>query len=206
MPRIARPAGLGELLEKQLSVVSRGQLLTLGMTDNAMQYRVRPGGHWQTLLPGVYLAASGAPGSSQKEMAALLYAGPGSLVTGPTALMHYSIRSGAALDVIDVLVPAERQRLSTGFTRLHRTARMPGRTAASGPVRLALVPRAVADTARHLTDLRDVRAVVADAVQLGRCTVSQLADELSERAHQGLGHVPFGPGRGGRRHQVHGRR
>ena len=56
---------------------------------------------------------------------------------------------------------------------------MPGRTAASGPVRLALVPRAVADTARHLTDLRDVRAVVADAVQLGRCTVSQLADELT---------------------------
>ena len=45
-------------------------------------------------------------------------------------------------------------------------------------MRLALVPRAVADTARQLTSLRDVRAVVADAVQLGRCTVSELADEL----------------------------
>ena len=111
-------------------------------------------------------------------MAALLYAGPGSLITGPTALMHHSIRSGADLDVIDVLVPAERQRHSTGFARLHRTARMPSRTASIGPVRLALVPRAVADTARQLTSLRDVRAVVAEAVQLGRCTVSELATEL----------------------------
>jgi hypothetical protein len=45
-------------------------------------------------------------------------------------------------------------------------------------VRLALVPRAVADTVRPLTELREVRAVVADAVQMGRCTVGQLAEEL----------------------------
>ena len=111
-------------------------------------------------------------------MAALLYAGPGSLVTGPMALLHHSIRSGSGVDVIDVLVPVGRQRLSTGFARLHRTARMPARASSAGPVRLALVPRAVADTVRQLTELRDVRAVVADAVQLGRCTVGQLAEEL----------------------------
>src|SRR5260370_42257906 len=61
---------LDELLDKQLCVVSRGQLLALGMKDNAMQYRVRRGGPWQTLLPGVYLAVSGAPSLTQKEMAA----------------------------------------------------------------------------------------------------------------------------------------
>ena len=89
------------------------------------------------------------------------------------------------MEVIDVLVPADRQRLSTGFARLHRTARMPARASSIGPVRLALVPRAVADTARQLTDLRDVRAVVADAVQLGRCTVSQLAEEFRTGPGQG---------------------
>lgn len=179
MPRMARLDGLDELLEKQLSVVSRGQLLTLGMTDKAMQYRVRAGGPWQVLLPGVYLSASGTPRLLQKEMAALLYAGPGSLITGPMALLHHSIRSRSGPDVIDVLVPAERQRQSAGFARLQRTARMPVRIASSGPVRLALVPRAVADTVRQLTSLKDVRGVVADAVQLGRCTVSELAYELS---------------------------
>ena len=178
MPRTSSPAGLAGLLEQQSSVVSRGQLLALGMKDSAMQYRVRRGGPWQILLPGVYLTASGVPSLSQKEVAALLYAGPGSLITGPLALMHHSIRSGSAADVIDVLVPAGRQRVSAGFARLHRTTRMPARSSSAGPVRLTLVPRAVADTARQLTELRDVRAVVADAVQLGRCTVSQLAEEL----------------------------
>ena len=178
MPRTIRLEGLGQLLEKQSSVVSRGQLLALGMSDRAMQYRVRRSGPWQKLLPGVYLAATGIPSLYQKELAALLYAGPGSLVTGPMALMHHSIRSGSPVDVIDVLVPADRQRLSTGFARLHRTVRMPTRASSIGPVRLALAPRAVADTARQFTELRDVRAVVADAVQLGRCTVGQLTEEL----------------------------
>ena len=178
MPRTIRLDGLGKLLEKQSSVVSRGQLLALGLKDNTMQYRLRRGGPWQTLLPGVYLTVNGVPSLPQKEMAALLYAGPGSLITGPMALMHHSIRGGSAVDIIDVLVPIGRQRVSAGFARLHRTARMPARASSAGPVRLTLAPRAVADTARQLTEMRDVRAVVADAVQLGRCTVSQLAEEL----------------------------
>jgi hypothetical protein len=96
-------------------VASRRQLLALGMSDRAMQYRVRRGGPWQVLLPGVYLAASGFPSMSQKELAAMLYAGPGSLITGPVALLHHSIRTGAAaVEAIDVLVPADRQRLFLG--------------------------------------------------------------------------------------------
>jgi AbiEi antitoxin C-terminal domain len=178
MPVTVRIDGLGELLDQQLSVVSRGQLLSLGMNDNAMQYRVRPGGPWQVLLPGVYLGVTGAPNLLQQEMAALLYAGPGSLITGRVALMHHGLRSREVLETIDVLVPTTRQRRSTGFVRVHRTARMPSRMVATGPVRLVEVARAVADTARLLTEMRDVRAVVADAVQRGRCTVGDLAGEL----------------------------
>ena len=100
-------------------MVSREQLLTLGMTNNVMQYRVRLGGPWQALLPGVCLALSGTPSLAQKEVAALLYAGPGSLITGPVALLHHSIRSASVLDTIDVLVPTKQQRHSTGFARLY---------------------------------------------------------------------------------------
>jgi hypothetical protein len=180
MPRTSSPRGLDELLDKQLSVATRRQLLTLGLTDRAVQYRARLDGPWQVLLPGIYLGVNGPPSMKQKEMAALLYGGPGSVITGPTALMHYSIRSQAPFDAIDVLIPAERQRRDAGFVRLQRTARMPLKIAWAGPVRLVLAPRAVADAARRLTSLRDVRAVVADAVQVGRCTIGQLAAELNE--------------------------
>ena len=70
------------------------------------------------LATRVYLAASGVPSLSQKEIAALLYAGQDSLITGPVALAYYSIRSVPFGDLIDVLVPARRQRLSTGLARL----------------------------------------------------------------------------------------
>ena len=115
MPVTARIDGVGELLEQQFSVVSRGQLLILGMKDNAMQYRVRAGGPWQALLPGVYLGLTGAPNLLQKEMAALLYSGPGSLITGPVALMHHGLRSPAVLEIADVLVPAGRREGRRGI-------------------------------------------------------------------------------------------
>jgi hypothetical protein len=178
MPVTARIDSLRELLDQQFSVVSRGQLLVLGMTDHVMQWRVRTGGPWQVLLPGVYLGLTGAPNLPQKEMAALLYAGTGSLITGPVALMHHGLRSPVLLETVDVLVPAGRQRQSTGFVRLHRTKRLPSRFVASGALRLVPVTRAVADTTRLLTDVRTARAVVADAVQRGRCTVPELASEL----------------------------
>jgi hypothetical protein len=180
MPRTSSFDGLRKLLDKQLSVASRGQLLALGMADRAMQYRLRPGGPWQAVLPGVYLAVTGTPTFEQKEMAALLYAGPGSVVTGPAALTHHDQRVPGAVPVVDVLVPVTRQRIDLNFVRLHRTARMPARPVPAGPVRLAPAPRAVADTAWQLTSPDDVRAIVTDALRSGQCTVSQLTAELNE--------------------------
>jgi hypothetical protein len=57
---------------------------------------------------------------------------------------------------------------------------MPDRSWLAGPVRYTLLPRAVADAVRDMASLRDVRAVVADAVQRGRCPVGELAAELAE--------------------------
>jgi hypothetical protein len=178
MPVTVRIGGLAELMDQQFSVVSRNQLLGLGMTDRAMQWRLRVGGPWQLLLPGVYLGQTGAPSLPQKEMASLLYAGPGSVITGPVALLHHGLRSPVMLDVVDVLVPMGRQRQNTGFVRLHRAKNLPARFMTSDPVRFALAARAVADTARLLTDMREARAVVADAVQRGRCTLADLGAEL----------------------------
>ena len=72
-------------------------------------------------------------------------------------------------DAVDILVPAARRRQSTGFVRVHRSTQMPEQFCASGLIRFTMAARAVADAARGLTELREVRAVVADSVQRGWC-------------------------------------
>jgi hypothetical protein len=47
---------LDRLLIRQLDVISRRQALAAGVTDNALRHRLRLGGPWRGLLPGVYMA------------------------------------------------------------------------------------------------------------------------------------------------------
>jgi very-short-patch-repair endonuclease len=166
------------LLANQRGVLSRAQACSLGITPHGLQHRLRRGGPWQRLLPGVYLTVTGQPTSEQRQIAALLYCGPNSVITGPAALRNYAIR-GPTTAIVDVLIPVERQRASRQFVAIHRTRRLPQEWTADGPLRFALVARAVADTVRDLKELADARAVVGSAVQKSRCTIKHLADELA---------------------------
>jgi hypothetical protein len=130
------------------------------------------------LLPGVYLTVTGRPSWEQCEAAALLYAGPDAVITGPAALANYRIRGGPKARLIDVLIPLERERLSPGFVATHRTRRMPTTVTVDLALRFAPQERAVADTVRLFRGLAEARAVVADAVQHRHCTIEQLAAEL----------------------------
>jgi hypothetical protein len=181
----AEVQALDRLLRGQKDVVSRAQALT-GMTEAALRHRLRPGGPWRIVLPGIYLATSGLPTIGQREMATLLYGGPGSAITGSAALERRGIRVPHS-EVIDVLVPVSRRRQSVGFVRVQRTGRMPGRVWVTDGLRYAPVARSVADAVRGLTDQRAIRAVVADAVQSGRCPLRELAAELASGPKTGSG-------------------
>ena len=74
--RLDRDA-LDQFVIQQLDVIARYQALAAGLSENALRHRLRPGGPWRKLLPGVYLAMTGTPTTLQQEMAALLYAGNG---------------------------------------------------------------------------------------------------------------------------------
>jgi|SRR6185437_420214 len=181
LPFMAEPLPLQQLIRRQDSVVSRAQALHAGLSRHAISYRLRGGGPWRLLLPGVYLTLPGAPTQAQRETAAVLYAGPRSVITGAAALRFYEFRllPAQAGTVVDVLIPAPSRRTSTGCVRVHRTSHMPAMRVAGPSARLYAPPaRAVADTARWLTDLREVRALVGDAVQNRHCAIAQLADEL----------------------------
>ncbi len=82
---------LAVVLMKQNGVITRSQARDCGMSRHGLEHRVRVGGPWQPLLPGVYLTNTGTPTALERLQAALLYAGPGSAITGPAALTLHHI-------------------------------------------------------------------------------------------------------------------
>jgi len=175
---------VAQLLKRQEGVITRNQTKDCGMSDSALRHRLRTGGPWQVLLPGVYLSASGAVTTMQRQVAAILYAGPGSVITGPAALAWHRIRVPKT-SVVNVLVPEPRRRRDVGFVRLNRTSRMPRMIFPDGQVCYVPPARAVADTVRGMRDLAGVRAIVADGVQRRIVQIPQLADELAGGPVQG---------------------
>lgn len=173
---------LARTLAAQHQVITRQQALECGVPRSTVNLWCGPGGKWQKLLPGVYLTVTGRPTSEQRLVAAVLYAGPRAVVTGPAALRLHRLRAPGP-DVIDVLVPAAVKRQSTGFVRLHRSRRAP-RVYQAGAIRFCHAARAVADSARVLTSLDDVKAVVAEAVQRQACSIAELGLELEEGPSQ----------------------
>ena len=104
---------LRHLLQAQHQVITRVQALACGMPQSTLDRYIAPGGRWQRLLPGVYLAVTGTATQDQRELAALLYAGRRSLLTGSAAMRRHRLRP-AGPDVVDVLIPWQRRRQSTG--------------------------------------------------------------------------------------------
>jgi hypothetical protein len=170
---------LDQLLKRQSCVITRKQALECGLSRDTVYRRLRTAGQWQRILPGVYLTVTGTPTSEQRDVAALLYAGPDGTLTAAAALRRYN-HHVVPSDTIDVLVPAKRHVQNRAFVAVHRTRRVPDDVCYRGPVQYVLPARAVGDAVRGLKDLVKVRAVVAAAVQTRLCTVEQLQTEPEE--------------------------
>jgi hypothetical protein len=185
MPKLASydRAALLATLTAQDQVISRQQTLACGMTIGTLRYRVRLGGPWQIVLPGIYLAQTGPLQSAQRDIAAFLHAEPAVAITGVAAAARQGIPCKRT-EFVDVLVPRGCRRGDAGFVRLHRTAITP-KLFIDGVVRYALPARAVADAARQINDAAEVRALVAASVQRGKVAIWQLAAELQNGPKRG---------------------
>jgi hypothetical protein len=172
------------ILRRQCDLITRSQALAAGMSDDALRHRLRAGGPWRIVLPGVYLSHNGLLTGGQREAAAVLYAGRECVITGLAALARQGVRVPLT-EIVDVLIPHRLSRQSAEFVHVHRSTRMPDKPVIIGGIRWAPVARAVADAARSQLDPRDVRAFVAHAVQQNRCSVLQLATELRAGSPRG---------------------
>jgi hypothetical protein len=174
---------MAAILKSQSQVISREQALACGLSAESVRYRIRPGGSWHVLVPGIYLTRDGPCRWPERAAAGFLHAGQAIAVTGLVAATRYGIPCPPD-DSVDVLVPLGCARTGTGFVRLHRTGRIP-KTCCDGAIPYAAPARAVADAVRQLTIVTDARALIAAAVQRGEVSVGQLMDELSSGPPQG---------------------
>lgn len=185
MPRtIQIDRSLVETWRSQCDLITRPQALAAGLTDAALRSRLRAGGPWTAVLPGVYFVHDGGLTIGQREAAAVLYAGRGSVITGISALARMGLRMPIPV-IVDVLVPHDQRRASRSFVRIVRTRRMPEQVWRTDGLSWAPAARSVADAARLRDDANYVRALVADAVQQRKCTVQDLAAEVSAGPNRG---------------------
>ena len=174
---------LRERLAAQDGVVTRAQAL-VHLSPDAVRHRIRPGGPWQRLLPGVYLAATGVPTLRQRLRAGLLYAGEQAVLAGPTALALHGMDAPGKDHRVHVLLPHTARVAPHPLLVVRRTRRPLESTTRSG-LPVCSLARAVVDTCRSLRSQREVRAVIAVAVQERRVTLEALSAELASGERRG---------------------
>lgn len=108
-----------DLLLGQDGVVSRAQALEHGIPGRTIARRVAEGA-WRRIHPGVYLVGGHALTYRARIRAAWLWAGPGSVITGPAAALWLGMLDGAP-GPVDVTVGRTLRRRSPPGVRLrHR--------------------------------------------------------------------------------------
>jgi len=101
------PLGLRLIVAEQADVVSRQQLLRAGGSSNTITANVKRG-VWQPVHPGVYRTVTGDVSWEARLWAAVLYAGPGALLSHETAAEVLGLTNRRCA-LIQVTVPASRR-------------------------------------------------------------------------------------------------
>jgi hypothetical protein len=191
---------LRALIRDQHGVLSATQAVLCGLSRETMRRRVLRG-LWQRPVPGVYALQSGPPNRLQWLIAAQLYAGEGSVLTGRAALGVHGLEVDGparlddpmadqfAMDQLHALVPHRMRRQNIARLRITRTTRVPKPTR-FGVLRVAPLARSIVDsclTAVEEGEAATIDGIVTAALTDGRVRLTELEDELSRapRRHSG---------------------
>ncbi|WP_392542963.1 hypothetical protein [Oryzobacter telluris] len=154
--------------------MTRAQLLGNGVTKATIRWQA--GRTWRVLLPCVYLVPRAEPSFRQRCMAAQLWAGPQSVLAGPTAARLHGITSISEAGTIHVLVPATHRAKRRGFADVRKSLLDDLSVIRRGSLRLSGPARAAVDAARLARTESDRSAILIEAVQRDLATVDDLAE------------------------------
>jgi hypothetical protein len=115
------PSRLQAVAEAQCGVLSSSQIVQAGLTRGILDSRLRRG-RWRRLHPGVYATFSGEPSRAATLWAAILYAGPGAMLSHQTAAELWKLID-APSSVVHVTVPSNRRVRRRPGIAIHITGR-----------------------------------------------------------------------------------
>lgn len=164
------------LIPGQRGLATTKQLLEAGATLSQLQHLVRTG---HRVLRTVYAQRPGPVPDADLLVAASLWAGPRSVLTGVHALQIHGFAHDATVPMVPFLVPhTSRTRVRAAGLETIRTKRLPAPIVRQD-LRIAPIERALADASRlrQLTD-RQLRGIGIAVLQNRRTTVDRLAAEI----------------------------
>ncbi|MPZ81655.1 MAG: hypothetical protein GEV28_15135 [Actinophytocola sp.] len=165
------------------NVVRIADLRAAGVSNHAIAARCRPSGSWQRILPGIVLLSNAPPRRRHRVRAALLYAGPEAVLTGPDAVHAHGHAVPLPEEVL-VLIPSGRRLASRNYLTVERTTRLPPPVRRTGLLVAPLV-RATLDAARHERDRDRLTTLLLAPVRSGACTIADLRVELNTGNQRG---------------------
>lgn len=168
------PAPVRDLLRRQEGLVTRPQLLGHGVTKEAVRWNA--GRSWRVVLPSVYLLGRDTPTTRQRDIAALLWAGPTAVIGGASAARLHGITSADPGGLVHLDVPAPGASRRRGFAVARRTLIEEHHVVRRGPLRLCSAARAAVDAARTAPTDDDRSAILIEAVQRGLADLDDLAE------------------------------
>lgn len=182
--RIATTANWSDIAEAQDGLISRSQLLGLGLTHAQARTNVL-NGRWLRILPGVYATFTGPVDPVQQVWAALLFAGSGAAACCTTALWLHRVLDEPP-DITHVSIPHSRRVAAPPSLRIHRRRaldrpRAPVHPTASPP-RLRL-EEALLDECGTRSEAETV-SLVLKAIQRRLTTAERINRVLESRAIQ----------------------
>jgi very-short-patch-repair endonuclease/predicted transcriptional regulator of viral defense system len=169
-----------ELAIRQYGVISRSQLVELGLSDRAVARRVAAG-RLHRLHHGVYAVGHTVLGPRGRWMAAVLACGRGAVLSHAAAGALWELRTSEAT-IIDVTVPGSGGRRRRKGTRVHRARSLDGQTTIKDGIPVTSPARTILDLAAKL-DRRPLERLL-DQAENTRLTDVPSLDALA-RAHAG---------------------
>jgi hypothetical protein len=167
------PPSLRRVVAEQAGVVSRQQLLRAGISRTTITSRVNRG-IWQRLQPGVYGTFTGTVPWEARLWAALLYAGPGALLSHDTAAEVLGLTERRS-PVVRLTVPAHRRVRPREGLAIHRsTVDYPRWRPQRGVPPHTFYAETIIDLVAAAEDLDDVVAWVSRGIARNMVSPAQL--------------------------------